>query len=36
MAAICVSASVRDNVKAARPGLPVYELANFGPLTERR
>ncbi len=34
-AAICVSASVRDNVKSARPGLPVYELANFGPLTER-
>ena len=34
-AAICVSASVRDDVRAARPGLPVYELANFGPLTER-
>ncbi len=34
-AAICVSRSVRDNVRAARPGLPVYELANFGPLTEK-
>ena len=34
-AAICVSRSVCDDLKAARPGLPVYELANFGPLNER-
>ena len=34
-AAICVSASVRDSVKAGHPGLAAYDVVNFGPLTER-
>jgi len=34
-AAICVSGPVRDSVRRAHPDLPVYELANFGPLPER-
>lgn len=34
-AAICVSASVRDSVIKAHPGIPAYDVVNFGPLTER-
>ena len=34
-AAICVSASVAQSVRARHPDLPVYELANFGPLAAR-
>ena len=34
-AAICVSRSVRDSVKAAHPDIPVYDVVNFGPLTQR-
>jgi len=34
-AAICVSRSVHDSVRAANPGLPVFEVPNFGPLSER-
>jgi glycosyltransferase involved in cell wall biosynthesis len=34
-AAICVSGSVAESVRKAHPGLPVFELANFGPLAER-
>ncbi|MGN6422140.1 MAG: glycosyltransferase [Asticcacaulis sp.] len=34
-AAICVSASVTQSVRDRHPGLPVYELANFGPLGVR-
>ncbi|MDI7775501.1 glycosyltransferase [Asticcacaulis sp. EMRT-3] len=34
-AAICVSASVHDSVRRAHPNLPIYDLANFGPLSDR-
>ena len=34
-AAICVSRSVRDSVHAAHPDIPVYDVVNFGPLTQR-
>jgi glycosyltransferase involved in cell wall biosynthesis len=34
-AAICVSASVAQSVRGRHPDLPVYELANFGPLAAR-
>jgi glycosyltransferase involved in cell wall biosynthesis len=33
-AAIAVSAAVHDNLKAAYPTLPIYDVANFGPLTQ--
>ncbi|HWU48297.1 MAG TPA: glycosyltransferase, partial [Asticcacaulis sp.] len=34
-AAICVSESVAQSVRGKHPDLPVYELANFGPLGVR-
>lgn len=34
-AAICVSASVAGSVRRAHPDLPVFELPNFGPLSQR-
>jgi glycosyltransferase involved in cell wall biosynthesis len=34
-AAICVSESVHDSVKAAHPDMPLFTVANFGPLNER-
>ena len=34
-AVICVSESVRDSVKAAHPDMPLFTVANFGPLHER-
>ncbi|MDV6331829.1 glycosyltransferase [Asticcacaulis sp. 201] len=35
LAAICVSSSVHDSLKAAHPELPLYDVANFGPLDAR-
>ena len=35
VAAICVSASVRDSVQAGHPGLMAYDVVNFGPLAQR-
>lgn len=34
-AAICVSDSVHDSVKASHPDMPLFTVANFGPLNER-
>ncbi|MFT4074368.1 MAG: glycosyltransferase [Asticcacaulis sp.] len=34
-AAICVSASVHDSVAAAHPKMPLFTVANFGPLNVR-
>ena len=34
-AAICVSHSVHASLKAAYPDLPMYDISNFGPLSER-
>jgi glycosyltransferase involved in cell wall biosynthesis len=34
-AAICVSDSVHDSVAASHPDMPLFTVANFGPLNER-
>jgi len=34
-AAICVSESVHDSVKTTHPDMPLFTVANFGPLNER-